>query len=69
MPHHLLDLPLVLQIRQRLARKTAIYLEAVDECGDGDEPVGLHVFVELVACGLVEDDGVVGFVLDYRGER
>lgn len=64
MSHHLLNLPLLLQIAQRLAREAAIDLQAVDERGDGYQAVGLHVFVELVGGGFVEDDGVVGLVLD-----
>ena len=69
MPHNLLDLSLLLQIIQRLARQTAIDLETIDERGDGDEAVGLDVFVEFVGGGFVEDDGVVGFVLDCRKRR
>ena len=64
MPHHLLDLPFLLQIVQRLSRQTAIDLQPIDEGGNGDEPVGLHVFVKLVGGRFVEDDGVVGLVLD-----
>jgi len=70
MPHHLLNLPLLLQIIQRLPRQTAIDLQAIDERGDGDEAVRLHVFVEFVRGGFVEDDGVVGLVLDCEvGKR
>ncbi len=64
MPHHLLNLSLLLQITQRLACQTAVNLEAIDEGGDGDEAVGLDVLVEFVGGGFVEDDGVVGFILD-----
>ena len=70
MPHHLLDLSLLLQILQCRSREAAIDLQAIDEGGDGDQAVGLHVFVEFVRGGFVEDDGVVGFVLDclcWRG--
>ena len=48
MSHHLLDLALLLQIAQRLPRQATIDLEPIDQCGDGDEPVGLDVFVEFV---------------------
>lgn len=65
-PNNLLDLPLLLQIVQRLPRKTAIDLQTIDERRDGDEAVGLHVFVQFVRGGLVEDDGVIGLVLDCR---
>ena len=64
MSHHLLDLPLLLQIIQRLPRQTAIDLQTINERGDGDQAVGLDIFVEFVGGGFVEDDGVVGFVLD-----
>lgn len=65
MPNHLLDLSLLLQIIQRLPCQAAIDLQSVDERGDCDEAVGLDVFVEFVGGGFVEDDGVVGLVLDY----
>ena len=64
MPNHLLDLTLLLQIIQRFPREAAIDLQPVHERGDCDEAVGLDVFVEFVRGGFVEDDGVVGFVLD-----
>ena len=64
MPYHLLDLPLLLQVIQRLPRKTAVDLQSIDERGDGDEAVGLDVLVEFVRGGFVQDDGVVGLVLD-----
>lgn len=64
MPHHLLNQLLLLQVLERRSRQAAIDLESVDEGGDGDEAVGLDVFVEFVGGGFVEDDGVVGFVLD-----
>lgn len=75
MSHNLFNLPLLLQIIQRFAREGPIDLEAIDEGGDGDETVGLHVLVEFVRGGLVEDDGVVGFVFDcfflrgWEGQR
>ena len=70
MSHDLLDLPLLLQITQRLPRQTSVDLETVDERGNGDQAVGLHVFVEFVRGGFVEDDSVVGLVLDWgEGER
>ena len=65
MPNHFLDLPLLLQIVQRFPRQAAIDLQSVHERGDCDEAVGLDVFVEFVGGGFVEDDGVVGLVLDY----
>ena len=35
-----------------------------DKHGDGDEAVGLHVFLQLFGGVLIEDYGVVGLVLD-----
>ena len=68
MPHHLLDLPLLLQIAQSLPGQAAIDLQAIDECSDCDEAVGLDVFVEFVRGGFVKDDGVVSLFLNY-GEQ
>jgi len=62
---NLLDLSLLLQICQCLPSERAVDLQAIDEDSDGDEAVGLHVLVELLGGLLVEDDGVVGLVLDY----
>ena len=63
MPHNLLDQPLILEILEHLARHGAVNLHAVDEHRDRDEAVRLHVLVQLLRGGLVEDYGVVGFVL------
>ena len=67
MPNHLLDLSLLLQVVESLSRQAAVNLQPIDEGGDRDEAVRLHVLVEFVRGGFVEDDGVVGFVLDWRG--
>lgn len=64
MAHDLLDLALLLQILQCLPRQGPVDLQPIDEGGDRDETVRLHVFVEFVRGGFVEDDGVVGLVLD-----
>ena len=64
MAHDLLDLPLCLHFVQHLARDGTVDLHPVDERRDGDEAVGLHVLCQAVAEGFVEDDGVVGLVLD-----
>lgn len=64
MGNNLLDLPLLLQVLEALARERAVDLETVDEGGNGDETVGLDVLVELVGSGLVKKDGVLGLVLD-----
>lgn len=70
MPDNLLDLTLLLQIIECLARQTSIDLQPIDQGGYGDEPIGLHVLVEFLGGGFVEYDGMVGFILDCtRGER
>lgn len=69
MPNYTLDHPFFLQILQRLPCKASIDLQSIDQCSDGDETVGLYVFVELIAGGFVQDDGVVGFIFDCFDER
>lgn len=64
MSHHLLNLAFLLQIIQRLPGQGSVDLQSIDQGGNGDETVGLDVLVEFVRGGFVEDDGVVGFVLD-----
>ena len=59
-----LDDALLLEVGQGLASQGTVDLHAVDEGGDSDEAVGLNIFVELLGDGLVEDDGVLGLVLD-----
>ena len=65
MSHHLLNLPLLFQIIQRLPRQAPVYLQPIDERGDGDEAVRLHIFVEFIGGAFVKDHGVVGFVLNW----
>ena len=60
----LLDLALLLKIGERTTGKRAVDLQSVDKGGDGDEAVGLNLLLETVRSGLVEDDGVLGLVLD-----
>lgn len=67
MSNNLLNQTLLLEIGQRLPRQRAVDLESVDQCGHGDQTVGLDIFLEFVVGGLVEDDGVVGLVLNWRG--
>jgi hypothetical protein len=62
---NLLDLAVCLEISERLAGERTVDLQAIDEGSDGDEAVGLDILLELVVGLLVEDDGVVGLVLDY----
>jgi hypothetical protein len=63
--NNLLDLTALLEVGEGLAGKAAVDLETVDEGGDGDQTVGLNILVELLGSGLVEEDGVLGLVLDY----
>lgn len=67
-PNNLLDLALLLEVGERLPCEGAVDLQSVDEGGDGDEAVGLDILLELVGGGLVEDDRVVGLVLDWKSE-
>lgn len=60
----LLNHTLILKIRKRFPGQRSVDFETVDESGDGDEAVGLDFLVELIGRLLVEDDGVVGLVLD-----
>ena len=53
MSNNLLNLPLLLQILQRRPRKTTIDLEPIYQSRDGDEAVGLYIFVEFIGGGLV----------------
>jgi hypothetical protein len=63
----LLDEALLLEIFHGEARERAVDLQSIDQDGDGDETVGLDILLQLVGGGLVEDDGVVGLVLDCGG--
>jgi len=66
---NLLDLSLLLEVLEAAAGERAVDLEPVDEGSDGYEAVGLDILVELVGSGLVEDDGVLGLILDYFGQE
>jgi hypothetical protein len=61
---NLLDLTVCLEVGERFPCKRAVDLQTIDEDGDGDEAVGLDILLELVVGLLVEDNGVVGLVLD-----
>lgn len=63
-----LDLALLLKILQALPGQRTIDLQPVDKSGDCDEAVGLNILVKLLRGGLVEQDGVLGLVLDYNGK-
>lgn len=64
MTNNLLDLSPLLEISEGAAGQATVDLETVDESSDGDETVGLDVLVESVSGRLLEDDGVLGLVLD-----
>lgn len=66
MRDNLLDDALLLQVGQTSAGNGTVDLHSVDQDRDGDQAVGLDIFVKLVRDGLVEDDGVLGLVLDYN---
>ncbi len=61
----LADDSLLLEILKASASDGAVDLHSVDENRDGDQAVGLYILVELVGGGLVEEDGVLGLVLNY----
>lgn len=67
-PDHLLNDTLFLQVLQRLPSKRSVDFQTIDEDGDGDETVGLNIFLKFVGGGLIEDDGMLGFVLDYDSQ-
>lgn len=67
MSNNLLDLAVRLEISERLSCERAVDLQTIDECGNGNEAVGLDILLELVVGLLVEDHGVVGLVLDCVG--
>jgi hypothetical protein len=60
----LLDAALSLEIGKRLSGEGAVDLETIDEGSDRDQAVRLDILLELVVGLLVENDGVVGLVLD-----
>ena len=68
MTDDLLDLAVSLKVVESLAGKAAVDLETIDKGGDGDQTVGLDILLKLVVGGLVENDGVLGLVLDCRAK-
>lgn len=62
--NHRLDDALLLEVGKALSGQRTVDLHSVDEGGDGDQTVRLNILVELLRGGLVEDDGVLGLVLD-----
>lgn len=63
-----LDLALLLKVLQALACQRTVDLKSVDEGGNGHKAVRLDILVELLGSVLVEEDGVLGLVLDWREE-
>ena len=63
--NHLLDHTLLLEVCQGFPGERAVDFQAVDEDGNGDEAVRLDILLELLRGVLVENDGVLGLVLDY----
>lgn len=59
-----LDHALLLEVTDALASQRTVDLHAVDENGDGNEAVRLDILVELIGGALVENDGVLGLILD-----
>lgn len=59
-----LDEALLLEVVEALAGQRSVDLHSVDENSDGDQTVRLDILVELLGGGLVEEDGVLGLVLD-----
>ena len=68
MANNLLDHTALLKVVQDSTGKAAVDLVTVDEGRDGDQAVGLDILVELLSSGLLEDDGVLGLVLDCKQE-
>ena len=59
-----LDQVLVFQFSEGSTGERAVDAETVNQDGGGNELVGGHFLEQLVISGLVEDNGVVGLVLD-----
>ena len=64
MTYNLLDLTVGLEVGKRFPCERAVDLQTIDEGGNGNEAVRLDILLELVVGLLVENDGVLGLVLD-----
>jgi hypothetical protein len=60
----LLDLAVRLEVLECLPCEGSVDLQAIDEGRNGDEAVGLDILLEPVVDLLVENNGVLGLVLD-----
>jgi hypothetical protein len=61
---NLLDLAVGLEVVEGFPGERTVDLETIDEGGDGDQAVGLNILLEAVVLLLVEDNSVLGLVLD-----
>lgn len=64
MVHDPLDVSLTLEVLDRNTGERAVDFETLNEDRDGDEAEGGDLLEDTVVHGLVESDGVLGFVLD-----
>lgn len=60
----LLDLAVLLELGESLTGKAAVDLETVDQRRDSDQTEVLDILLETLGGLLIEDDGVVGLILD-----
>lgn len=67
MANNLLDLAALLQLSESLASQAAVDLETVDKRGNGDQTEVLDILLETLGGLFLEDDSVVGLVLDWGG--
>jgi hypothetical protein len=61
---NLLDLAVGLEVVEGFPGERTVDLETIDEGGNGDQAVGLNILLEAVVLLLVEDNSVLGLVLD-----
>ena len=61
---NLLDLAVLLEVVEGFPCERTVDLETIDEGGDGDQAVRLNILLEAVVLLLVEDNSVLGLVLD-----
>lgn len=65
MVHNALDLSIPLQVLDRNTSERAANFETLNEDGLGDELEGGCLLHDTVESRLVEDDGVLGLVLNF----
>ena len=59
------DNPLCFQLSQSLPCQTSIDLQSFHEDTDTHKSIRADFFEEFVVGGFIEEDGIVGFVLDF----